>query len=66
MTVNSASALTTILLAVVMRMVLRRANRKLNEGTDVASVMHGESNAEIAGLSEQERRTAKEGFRYVT
>ncbi len=66
MTVNSASALGTILLAVVMRMVLRRANRKLNEGTEVAAVMHGESNAEIAGLSGQERRTAKEGFRYVT
>ncbi|KAK5194178.1 hypothetical protein LTR20_006130 [Exophiala xenobiotica] len=66
MTVNASSALGTILLAVVMRMVLRRANRKLNEGTEVASVMHGESTAEIAGLTEQERRTAKEGFRYVT
>ncbi|KAI0175017.1 MFS transporter [Pestalotiopsis sp. NC0098] len=65
MSVNSAFALMAILTALAMRMVLQRANKKLDGGADVADVMHGEAEAEISGLVEEERLARRSAFRYI-
>lgn len=65
MSVNSAFALMAILTALFMRVVLRRANKKLDEGADVVDVMHGEAEAEISGLVEEERVARRRAFRYI-
>jgi hypothetical protein len=66
MTVNSAFALGTILLAFFMRIVLQRANKKLDAGADVAEVMKGEAQSKIAGLTEEDRQARRAAFRYIT
>lgn len=66
MATNSGFALVAIVLALFMRFVLLRANKKLSAGDSaVGEVMVGEARAEIQGISEEERRTRKEGFRYI-
>ncbi|KAM5356738.1 hypothetical protein ACJ41O_003384 [Fusarium nematophilum] len=66
MSVNSGFALGTIILALVMRIILQRANKKLDSGADVAEIMKGESQAQVAGISEEDRQANKASFRYVT
>ncbi|TEA20687.1 putative transporter [Colletotrichum sidae] len=66
MSVNSAFAFGTIVLAFVMRVVLQRANKKLESGVDVAEVMKGESQAQVVGVSEEDREANRARFRYVT
>ncbi|KAF3026504.1 hypothetical protein E8E14_013484 [Neopestalotiopsis sp. 37M] len=65
MSVNSAFALLAIATALFMRIVLRRANKKLDDGADVGEVMRGEAQAEIAGLDEEERLARRKAFRYI-
>lgn len=65
MSVNSAFALVVILLAGFMRVVLPRANSKLDEGADVADVMKGEAQAKVQGLSQDEAHSRKQAFRYI-
>ncbi|KAJ3955800.1 hypothetical protein N0V92_007673 [Colletotrichum tropicale] len=66
MSVNSAFALGTIILALAMRIILQRANKKLESGADVAEVMKGESQAQVIGISEEDREANRARFRYVT
>ncbi|KAJ0346548.1 hypothetical protein KNSL1_007405 [Colletotrichum chrysophilum] len=66
MSVNSAFALGTIILALAMRIILQRANKKLDSGADVAEVMKGESQAQVVGISEEDREANRARFRYVT
>lgn len=66
MSVNSAFALGTIILALAMRIILQRANKKLDSGADVAEVMKGESQAQVIGISEEDREANRARFRYVT
>lgn len=65
MSVNSAFALVVIILAGVMRMVLLRANKKLEQGANVAEVMKGEAQSKVQWLSQDEARASKQAFRYV-
>ncbi|KAL3462654.1 major facilitator superfamily domain-containing protein [Aspergillus heterothallicus] len=66
MSANSGFSLGVIVLALFMRRVLLRANRRLETGeTTVAQEMRGESQRAIAGLSEEERAARREGFRYI-
>ncbi|KAL4894013.1 major facilitator superfamily domain-containing protein [Aspergillus ambiguus] len=66
MAANSAFSLTAITLALFMRFVLLRANARLANGkTTVAEEMRGESQAEVKGLTEEERQGRKEEFRYI-
>ncbi|KAK2736385.1 major facilitator superfamily transporter [Colletotrichum kahawae] len=65
MSVNSAFALGTIILALAMRIILQRANKKLDSGADVAEVMKGESQAQVVGISEEDREASRARFRYV-
>ncbi|KAL2789216.1 major facilitator superfamily domain-containing protein [Aspergillus keveii] len=66
MSANSGFSLGVIVLAVFMRFVLLRANKRLERGeTTVAQEMRGESQREIAGVSEEERVARREGFRYI-
>ncbi|KAF2972626.1 hypothetical protein GQX73_g885 [Xylaria multiplex] len=64
--VNASFGVLTILLALVMRIILQRANKRLDMGADVADVMVGESQKQIAGLSEEEREERRARFRYIT
>lgn len=48
-----------------MRMVLLHANKKLDQGADVADVMKGEAQAKVQGLSRDEARARKQAFRYI-
>jgi archaellin len=67
MSVNSVFALVAILTAGVMRIVLQRANRQIEQGKkSVAQAMKGEARADIAGLTEAENRERMESFRYIT
>ncbi|KND88218.1 putative transporter [Tolypocladium ophioglossoides CBS 100239] len=66
MSVNSVFALVTIFLALVMRILLQRANKKLEAGANVANIMKGEAQSKVAGLSEEERDARKAAFRYNT
>ena len=66
MSVNSAFCLGAILLALFMRMVLLRANKRLKTGqTTVAQEMKGESQAEVPGIDEDERVTRRQDFRFI-
>lgn len=65
MSVNSAFALAAILLALFMRFTLQRANKELAAGADVGAVMKGQAQAEISGVSEEERLARKHNFRYI-
>lgn len=65
MSVNSAFALASIMLALTMRMILLRANKKIAQGADIADVMKGESKTEVRGISDEERLARKGGFKYV-
>lgn len=66
MSVNSAFCLGAILLALFMRMVLLRANKRLKAGqTTVAQEMKGESQAEVPGIDEDERVTRRQDFRFI-
>lgn len=65
MSVNSAFALGSILLALTMRLILLKENKKLEQGADVAQVMRGEAQTEIKGISEEERLARKMDFRYI-
>jgi len=66
MCLNSAAALCAIILALVMRQVLRRANQKLDEdGSHAASVMHDQSHPEEPVALEQEQQATKDSIRYV-
>ncbi|KAL4812133.1 major facilitator superfamily domain-containing protein [Aspergillus spinulosporus] len=66
MAANSAFSLVVIILALCMRIVLLRANRRLERGeTTVTEEMRGQSQMEIAGVSEEERVARREGFRYI-
>lgn len=67
MATNSGFALVAISLALFMRMVLRRANKRLAEGdAQIGEVMVGQATQEIQGITDEERRARKEGFRYIT
>lgn len=66
MSVNAVMALLAILGALVMRIILQRANKKLESGASVDDIMKGSAGAEIAGVTEEERIARKEGFRYIT
>ncbi|EXJ93823.1 hypothetical protein A1O1_02216 [Capronia coronata CBS 617.96] len=66
MSVNSASVLGAIILALVMRVILQRANKRLECSTGPEAVMDSEAQAEIAGFSTQERQEARRRFRYIT
>ncbi|KAL4772410.1 major facilitator superfamily domain-containing protein [Aspergillus nidulans var. acristatus] len=66
MAANSAFSLVVIILALCMRIILLRANRRLERGeTTVMEEMRGQSQMEIAGVSEDERVALREGFRYI-
>ncbi|RDW64563.1 uncharacterized protein DSM5745_09974 [Aspergillus mulundensis] len=66
MAANSAFSLAVIVLALCMRFILLRANKRLERGeTTVSEEMRGQSQMEIAGLSEEERVARREGFRYI-
>jgi hypothetical protein len=67
MSVNSAFDLLAILTAPSIQFVLQRANKKLDASMmAVADVMKGEAEAEIKGVTEEERISRKESFRPVT
>jgi len=67
MSVNAAFALIAIITTLFLRVVLQRANKKLEQGqAGVADVLKGESEAAIAGVTEEERIVRKEGFRFIT
>ncbi|OAA66556.1 MFS transporter [Niveomyces insectorum RCEF 264] len=66
MSINCGFALGGITLAAIMRIILRRANKRLDAGTDVAVVMKGEAQKEISGVTEDERRARRAAFRYIT
>ncbi|GLA09759.1 hypothetical protein AnigIFM60653_000700 [Aspergillus niger] len=66
MAANSAFSLGAILLAIFMRFVLLRANRRIERGeSTVTEEMRGQSQREIAGVSDEERVARREGFRYI-
>ncbi|KAJ6012643.1 hypothetical protein N7522_002998 [Penicillium canescens] len=66
MSTNAAFSLAAILLALFMRSVLLRANKRLRNGeTTVAEEMKGHSQAEISGLSQNERQAYQEEFRFI-
>lgn len=66
MAANSAFSLVVIILALCMRIILLHANRRLERGeTTVTEEMRGQSQMEIAGVSEEERVARREGFRYI-
>jgi hypothetical protein len=66
MSANSGFSLGVIVLALFMRIVLLRANKRLERGeTTVAQEMRGESQREITGMSEEERVARRKGFRYI-
>lgn len=65
MSVNSAFALVVIVLAGFMRVILLRANKKLDQGANVADVMKGEAQAKVQGLSQDEAHVRKQAFRYI-
>jgi hypothetical protein len=66
MAANSAFSLVVIILALCMRIILLRANRRLERGeTTVMEEIRGQSQMEIAGVSEDERVALREGFRYI-
>lgn len=66
MATNAAFALVAILLTILMRIILVRANKKLASGTeDVAAVMVGQATEEIKGISAVERLERKQAFRYI-
>ena len=65
MSVNSTFALIVIVLAGLMRMILLRANKKLDQGADVARVMKGEAQTKVQGVSQDEAIARKQGFRYI-
>ncbi|KAL4750666.1 major facilitator superfamily domain-containing protein [Aspergillus terricola var. indicus] len=66
MAANSAFSLMVIILALCMRIILLRANRRLERGeTTVTEEMRGRGQVEIAGVSEEERVARREGFRYI-
>ncbi|PYH64927.1 MFS transporter [Aspergillus vadensis CBS 113365] len=66
MAANSAFSLGAIVLAIFMRFVLLRANRRIERGeSTVAEEMKGQSQREIAGVSDEERIARREGFRYI-
>ncbi|KAL5046492.1 hypothetical protein BDW71DRAFT_197443 [Aspergillus fruticulosus] len=66
MAANSAFSLAVIVLSLCMRIILLRANKRLERGeTTVTEEMRGQSQMEIAGLSEEERIARRERFRYI-
>ena len=66
MSVNAAFCVVAIVLTVIMRNVLVRANKRLELGeTTVAEEMRGHSHSQISGLTEEERMVYEEGFRYI-
>lgn len=67
MSANSAFALVGIFMALLIRLILQKANRDLERGTrSIGEVMVGEAAAEISGITEEEREARKSGFRYIT
>ncbi|KAH8891484.1 MFS general substrate transporter [Thozetella sp. PMI_491] len=66
MSVNASFGVATILLALFMRLILQRANKKLDEGADIADIMGGEAQAEISGLTDEERLARRSAFRFIT
>lgn len=67
MSANSAFALVGIFMALLIRLVLQKANRDLERGTrSIGEVMVGEAATEISGITEEEREARKNGFRYIT
>jgi hypothetical protein len=67
MALNATCALGAILLAIVMRLLLQRANKALEGGADLSTLMQGEARAEDPEASDQEnRRATNETFRFVT
>ncbi|KAK1142327.1 hypothetical protein N8T08_007878 [Aspergillus melleus] len=66
MSANSGFTFAAICLTLFIRLVLLRANKRLAGGTStVAEEMKGQSQAEIAGLTDEERLARREEFRYV-
>ncbi|EHY55003.1 MFS-type transporter efuF [Exophiala dermatitidis] len=66
MSVNSATALGAISLAFTMRVILQRANKKLDADSNVEEAMSSEASFAIEGIPEDERQAARRSFRYVT
>lgn len=65
MSVNCGFALGGILLALFMRIILLRENKRLERGEDVSNVMKGAVAKEIEGISEEERVERRTAFRYI-
>ena len=65
MCLNSAAALCAIILALVMRQVLRRANQKLDNDNDAAIVIDDRLHPETTRSSDDERQARKKSLRYV-
>ncbi|KAI1614713.1 retrograde regulation protein 2 [Exophiala viscosa] len=65
MCLNSVAALCAIILALVMRQILRRANQKIDNDNDAAMIMHDQLHPETAWSSEDERQARKDSLRYV-
>ncbi|GAB1196601.1 hypothetical protein APSETT444_005874 [Aspergillus pseudonomiae] len=66
MSVNAAFSLAVIILTLFMRMVLLRANKRLTRGeTTVEQEMKGGSQAQVLGVTEEERATRREEFRFI-
>jgi hypothetical protein len=65
MSVNAGMAVLACLGALAMRVILLRANKKIMSGAVLEKVMGGAADAEIAGLSAEEREARKQEFRYI-
>ncbi|OAA57589.1 MFS transporter [Niveomyces insectorum RCEF 264] len=66
MSMNCGFALGCMGLAFFMRLVLQRANKRLDAGENINSVMVGQAQAEVEGISAEEREARKAAFRYIT
>lgn len=66
MSLNATCGLGAILLTISMRVILQRANKKLEISETVGAMMEGESLAEPSGVSDKQRQEARGKFRYVT
>ncbi|OOQ81915.1 MFS transporter [Penicillium brasilianum] len=66
MSANSAFCLVAIALVLFMRMVLLRANKRLDSGeTTVGQEMKGESQASVPGVEGEEQIARREEFRFI-
>lgn len=66
MSVNTAFCVVAIVLCLLMRVILLRANRRLDAGqTTVAQEMKGESQARDPEVAENEEIVRRDDFRFI-